>query len=219
MRLFPSAGGARWAPRLFSILLFALLCAVIAYWALRLFEPPVRIAPSGSLAATGAVASLGPAQNLFGRTGAGNAPVAQAISSNFKVLGVIADTERGAAVISVEGRPAEAFGVGMQIDDNHQLKAVSPTEVVILRGNEEIRLEAPALTDIAILTSGPAAGAASADNARPAPPMRPLPPAGAAAAPAEQEAPRPVVRRPPATNPRPQIPGERAPATPAENAR
>ncbi|MBE0594906.1 MAG: hypothetical protein IH616_21185, partial [Gemmatimonadales bacterium] len=93
MRLFPSAGGARWAPRLLSVLLFALLCAVIAYWGLRLLEPPVRIAPSGSLAATETVASLGPAQNLFGRTGANDGPVAQAVSSNFKVLGVIADPE------------------------------------------------------------------------------------------------------------------------------
>ena len=82
MRLFPSAGGARWAPRLLSVLLFALLCAVIAYWALRLFEPPVRIAPSGSLAATGNVASLGPAHNLFGRTGACTGPVVEAISSS-----------------------------------------------------------------------------------------------------------------------------------------
>ncbi len=217
MRLFPSAGGARWAPRLLSVLLFALLCAVVAYWALRLFEPPVRVAPSGSLAATGAVASLGPAHTLFGRTGTNDGPVVQAISSSFKVLGVIADTERGAAVISVEGRPAEAFGVGMRIDDNHRLKTVTATEVVILRGDEEIRVEAPALTDIAILTAGPASGAASAPDSRPAPPMRPLPPAGAAAAVPEQAAPRPVVRRP-TSDPRPQIPGEQ-PAPPAENAR
>src|SRR5690606_24578830 len=143
MRLFPSAGGARWAPRVLSVLLFALLCAIVAYWALRLLEPPVRIAPSGSLAAAETVASLGPAQTLFGRTGTAAAPVAQAVASNFKVLGVIADAERGAAIISIDGGPPEAFGAGMQIDDNHKLKAVSAKEVIVLRGSEEIRLDAP----------------------------------------------------------------------------
>lgn len=204
MRLFPSASGARWAPRLLSILLFALLCAIVAYWALRLFEPPVRIAPSGSLAAAETVTSLGPAQTLFGRAGGNDAPVAQAISSNFKVLGVIADNERGAAVISIEGRPPQAFGVGMRIDDNHKLKAVSANEVVIQRGSEEIHVEAPALTDVAILSSGPAPGAASEPDSRPAPPPRPLPPSGAAAAtPEPDDRPaRPVPRRPqpPPTN-------------------
>ncbi len=205
MRLFPSAGGARWAPRVLSVLLFALLCAIVAYWALRLLEPPVRIAPSGSLAAAETVASLGPAQTLFGRTGTAAAPVAQAVASNFKVLGVIADAERGAAIISIDGGPPEAFGAGMQIDDNHKLKAVSAKEVIVLRGSEEIRLDAPPLTDIAILTSGPAPDTGGA-AARPAPPPRPLPPAGAAAAQPEQgEAPpRPVQRRPqpPAENAR-----------------
>lgn len=179
MRLFPSAGGARWAPRLLSVLLFALLCAIVAYWALRLLEPPVRIAPSGSLAAAEAVGSLGPAQTLFGRAGTSDAPVARALASNFKVLGVIADTERGAAIISIDGRPAEAYGVGMQIDDNHKLKAVSAREVVILRGGEEIRVDAPALTDIAILTSGPAAAAAPEQDGGPPRPVqrRPQPPA------------------------------------------
>ncbi len=200
MRLFPSAGGARWAPRLLSVLLFALLCAIVAYWALRLLEPPVRIAPSGSLAAAEAVGSLGPAQTLFGRAGTSDAPVARALASNFKVLGVIADTERGAAIISIDGRPAEAYGVGMQIDDNHKLKAVSAREVVILRGGEEIRVDAPAITDIAILTSGPAPGSPRPADGRPAPPPRPLPPAGAAAAAAAPEQdggpPRPVQRRP-----------------------
>jgi len=206
MRLFPSAGGARWAPRLLSVLLFALLCAVVAYWALRLLEPPVRIAPSGSLAAAETVASLGPAQTLFGRTGGNDAPVAQAISSNFKVLGVIADNERGAAVISVEGRPPQAFGVGMQIDDNHKLGSVSSSEVVILRGSEEIHVDAPALTDMAILTSGPTPGTPVGDESRPAPPLRPLPPAGAAAATPEQDD-------------RPARPVPRRPQPPAENAR
>lgn len=206
MRLFPSAGGARWAPRVLSVLLFALLCAIVAYWALRLLEPPVRIAPSGSLAAAETVASLGPAQTLFGRTGAAPTPVAQAVASNFKVLGVIADIERGAAIISVDGQPPVAYGVGMEIDGKHTIKAVTAREVVILRDGEELRLEAPPLTDVAILTSGPAPGSTVGDDARPAPPPRPLPPAGAAAARPEQaEAPaRPVQRRPqpPAENAR-----------------
>ncbi len=196
MRLFPSAGGARRAPRLVSVLLFALLCAVIAYWMLRLLEPPVRIAPSGSLAAAETIASLGPAQTLFGRAGAGEGPVVQAVASNFKVLGVIADTQRGAAIIAVDGGAAEVFGVGMQIDDTHRLKSVSATEVVIQRGAEEIRIDAPAQSDVAILSSGPAPGAPGAADSRPMPPARPLPPSGAAAAVREQDAPRPVVRRP-----------------------
>lgn len=182
MRLLPSTGGTRRVTRSLSVLLFALLCATVAYWALQLLAPAVRIAPAGSLAGAEAATSPGLAQALFGRTGAATteAAPAQAGATDIKVLGVIASTERGAAVISVDGRPAEAIGVGDRIDDTHRLKAVSAREVVVVRNDEtELRVPAPEPPDVAILTSGPAPGASPA---REAPPPRPLPPAGAAAA-------------------------------------
>jgi len=180
MRIVQSAGSGRWAPRLASLVLFALLCAIVAYWSMRLLEPPVRIAPAGSLAGRDLSAGLPQAATLFGRAGAGDGAVARAVASNFKLLGLIADPDRGAAILSVDGRPAEAFGVGAKIDDTHTLKSVDRSGAVISHGAEEIRLDAPETASLDILTSGPAPGGGTPPGAV-APPARPLPPSGAAA--------------------------------------
>src|SRR5690606_3986963 len=80
------------------------------------------------------------------RAGASAGPVAGPPASNLTVLGLIAETERAAATSSTDGRPAVAYGVGMQIRGNHTLKAVSAREVVILPVGVEICVDAPALT-------------------------------------------------------------------------
>lgn len=202
MRLFRPSGSASWAPRWAAVVLFAALCAVIAYWVLRISQPAVRIAPADTLAGSQTEISTARAQALFGAAGASDTPVVEPVSSDFHVVGVIADQARGAAIISIEGRPGAAYGVGMAIDDQHTLESVSAEEVVILRGSERIHVAAPALSSAAILTSGQPEDDAQGNSqpaVQPAVQLLPLPPAGAAAAVQGEDEARPEAETAPGT--------------------
>ena len=178
----------RWTSLAASFLSAAVLCGVIAYWAMILSAPRIAIAPAGSLIDRGAPSDLGPAQRLFGQVA--GAAAASAAPSNITVIGIVASSRNGSAILVVDGKPARPVGVGEEVEPGLKLISVSATEVVLERDGVQLRLPAPAGADLEVLTRG-------ADPAGPGPELAPpaaqapaaLPSAAPAAAPAPANTP------------------------------
>lgn len=147
-------------PGLTSFFLFVALCAASAYWAMLLFKPAVRpvAAPSqASQPAIGVEAALG----LFG----GNASVA--VASNFQLKGVVvADVEReSVALLSADGKPAQAIAVGAEVLPGVTVKEVHAQYVLLSDAGVIKRVELPES----------AQGQTNLDVASRAPPPMPAP--------------------------------------------
>jgi general secretion pathway protein C len=131
----------------------ALLAAIsAAYWFLKSTQ-----AHSVSIAAPQASSALAPLdpQSVARALGGGKAvPAAGAGSPNpgptpFVLLGVLAEgSHGGAALISVDGKPAKPYAVGASVDGNLVLKSVSGRRAMLATGVNDpaqITLELPAL--------------------------------------------------------------------------
>ena len=203
MRFKSPAATGRWAPHLAATVLFAALCGIATYWGLQLFAPRMAIAPAGSLVDWQKAPDLAAASRLFGLPpSAVQARRATAVASNIKVIGVAASSQRGSAILSVDGKPAKAFLAGDKIDDHATLVEVRPEVVIIEQAGGRVELPTPDRPDPALLSAGPAAAGSAPSAAAPvagvpvAPRLPPVPP-------------RPV---PPAPPPPAAVPQAAAPA-------
>ncbi len=125
-------------PELTSFVLFIALCAASAYWAMALFKPavrPVAAPPQASQPVIGIEAALG----LFG----GNASVA--VASNFLLKGVIvADVAReSVAILSADGKPAQAIAIGAEVLPGVSVKEVHGQYVLLSDAGVIKRVELP----------------------------------------------------------------------------
>lgn len=123
-------------PLICSVAAVAALSASLAYWGLQLFKPKQRpIAPPP--VAQAPEVNVDAARGLFG----GQTAVAQV--SNYQLRGVVAAANgRGsAAIISADGQPAQAYGVGKEIAPGVTVKDVQPRFVTLMEGGIQKRLE------------------------------------------------------------------------------
>lgn len=187
----------RWTSLAASFLSAAVLCGVIAYWAMILSAPRIAIAPAGSLIDRGAPSDLGPAQRLFGQI-AGAAASSATAASNITVIGIVVSSRNGSAILVVDGKPARPVGVGEEVEPGLKLTSVSATEVVLERDGVKLRLPAPAGADPEVLTRGADPAGPGPETIAPVsatPATLPAPaaaPSAAPAAPAVAPAPAPV---------------------------
>ncbi len=157
-----------WAWWLASALALCLLVAVVTYWASIWLAPPVRIAPAGTLSDSSGPTNLAPARSLFGQLPpAAAARDAAPVSSNIRVLGILAAGPRGSALLSVDGRPGKAHAVGDLVDGKLRVLAIDAREVRLGDDQGGLRqsLPAPARADLAVLTRGPAPAAGNPTGA------------------------------------------------------
>lgn len=196
MRIRPTSsirtlGWQAWAA---SLLLFALLCAIVAYWAGLLLAPRAPLAPSGSLVDSRALPELRQAASVFGLDGS----AAPAQPSNIQVSGIVAAGARGSAILAIDGKPPKAYAVGETIGAGQRVIAVRSDAVVIANGDAQVELPAPPAASIAVLTSGPNPNAPRADAPAQFAPAGTAPGVSPAAAPAglPQFFPRPAAAPP-----------------------
>lgn len=154
-----------WTVRGATFALWALAAASAAWWGLQLGG-----GGSGRAAPLAAARSVPPADpaaiaRLLGSTpAAAEAAVAApqpAFASRFQLVGVVAESHsgRGAALISVDGKPARPYRAGTAIEEGVILQSVQGRQAVLAaRGHGPITLELPALK---------AAGAAQTPTAAP----------------------------------------------------
>ncbi|MGV3493991.1 MAG: type II secretion system protein N [Ramlibacter sp.] len=146
---------AAWPVRGATFALWALAAASSAYWALKLGGAS---APVGApLQAPRAIAAADPAAiaRLLGATpsaaAAPSAGAAPTLASRLKLVGVVAGERsgRGAAVLSVDGKPARPYRVGTAIEDGLVLQSVHGRTAVFaaaVQGPPLLTLELPAPT-------------------------------------------------------------------------
>jgi general secretion pathway protein C len=174
-----------WAVRGSTFALWALAAASAGYWGLKLAgrAAPATAAPL----ATRAAAAPDPAAvaRLLGAnpgTSVVAAPV-PSLASRFALVGVAAHASGGgAALISIDGKPAKPYRVGSTVEEGLVLQAVKGRQAVLGSGREgpaALTLELPQRT---AANSAPAAGV-------PMPPPQPGVPPGMAPPPTLRTAP------------------------------
>ncbi len=140
----------RWVIRGSSFTVWALAAASAVFWGLRLAQPaPV---PSVEVAA-GATLEADPAAvaRFLGATQGPVAvlPGAPALASRLSLIGVVADGHQwGAALISVDGKPAHPYRVGATLEDGVVLLAVDRRRALLGPSRDAeptLTLELPAL--------------------------------------------------------------------------
>ena len=142
-----------WWPRIAAFVLAGLAGASAVYWGLK--WPGAGVSPG---AASVLVADAAPAdpQALARALGGGNAvaapPAAVAAASvagRLSLVGVVANRSRGgAALISIDGKPARPYRVGARVDDALVLQSVAPRRAVLansLQGPASLTLDLPLL--------------------------------------------------------------------------
>ena len=142
-----------WWPRIAAFVLAGLAGASAVYWGLKW---PGASAPSS--AASMALADAAPTnpQALARALGGGNvvaappaAVAAASVAGRLSLVGVVANRSRGgAALISIDGKPAQPYRVGARVDDALVLQSVAPRRAVLadsLEGPASLTLELPPL--------------------------------------------------------------------------
>lgn len=126
-------------PLLLNVILFALLCMVISYWAIQIFQPKLRpvVAP---VIAESFEPGVGQWGNVFGQ-----APVASVAPSNYQLKGVVvaARASDSAAIIVTEGKPPLAIGIGKEIASNVTLQEVHTDHIMVSEAGMQKRIDLP----------------------------------------------------------------------------
>ena len=114
-------------PVLVTFVLFIALCASGAYWFLQFWRPPVRAVAAPVASATNDV-SLDAAATLFG-----GRPAAVGVASNFQLKGVVVagNGRESVAILSADGKPAQAVGLNTEFQPGVVVKEVHPQYVLL----------------------------------------------------------------------------------------
>jgi general secretion pathway protein C len=143
---------ASWTVRGATFALWLLAAASAAYWALQLGSAPRRSAPVAQGARGPSAVDPAAITRLLGggvvAAGVAAAPI-PTLASRFILVGVAAQARSGdgAAVISVDGRPARPFRVGSFVDQGILLQSVQGRRAVLAAlpdGPPLVVLELPA---------------------------------------------------------------------------
>jgi general secretion pathway protein C len=119
-----------WWHRFVTLCLAALATGSAAYWALKSVSSGPAVPASGTAQMTVATPNPQAITRLLGGTpvapAAGKLAVADTSGDRLKLTGVVAGrSDRGYALISVDGKPARPFGVGSQVTDTLVLRSVA----------------------------------------------------------------------------------------------
>jgi general secretion pathway protein C len=137
----------RWAVAGATFALWALVAASAVFWGLK-FTARTSSGPGVPMAArsTAPADPVAVARLLGASPAAAQAPVSAA--SRFSLVGVVADPRhRGAALISVDGKPPKPFRIGSSVDDRLVLQSVGSRKAVLgesATGPATVTLELPA---------------------------------------------------------------------------
>jgi general secretion pathway protein C len=159
---------------------FALVMAIAAYWAVKIFTPSPTAAPPPLPPPPVRDPDPVAAARMFGKV-----ERVQTVATNVQAIGAFAAGRDSSAVLSVDGRPARVFLLGQEVAPGMKLVSVTAEAVVLDVGGarQEVRLPAravaafggapppPNFTREGNTLTAPSAGAV-------APPGRPNLPAG-----------------------------------------
>jgi general secretion pathway protein C len=119
----------------------AIVCALAAYWAIKIITPPPTAAPPPLAASPAREPDPVLSARLFGLV---QAPQQAVAASNIQVVGLFAAGKHSSAVLVVDGKPARAYGVGQEIAPGTRLAEVQRDGVFLESGGarQEVRMAA-----------------------------------------------------------------------------
>lgn len=133
--------------------MLAIVCAIAAYWGVRILTPP----PSAAPPPLAAPPPREPDPMLMARMmGLIQQPAQAAIAANIQVSGLFAAGASSSAVLVVDGKPARAFVLGQEVAPGTRLVEVSAEGVVFETATGRQHLPAPARPAAALATGAPA---------------------------------------------------------------
>ena len=126
-------------PVLLSFCCFLLLCASVAFWAMRMFKGQPR-GVSSSVASQ----SFEPAAGMWGGV-FGESQSSQAAPSNYQLKGVILSRAGlpSVALVVADGKPAKPVRVGEEVVPGVQVREISARSVQLAEGGILRRIEMP----------------------------------------------------------------------------
>jgi general secretion pathway protein C len=126
-------------PQVVSFILFIVLCASAAYWAMQLFKPPVRPVAAPPRVAKAEIKPESAAA-LFG---GGRTKVA--VASNYQLHGVVVSGtgSESVAILSADGKPAQAVRMEKEVMPGVTVKEVHRDYVLLSEGGVTKRVELP----------------------------------------------------------------------------
>ena len=172
---------------LIHIAMIAVVCAIGAYWGVRILTPQPTAAPPPLAAPPPRSPDPMLAARMFGLVQQAQARVA----TNIQVAGIFAAGDQSAAVLTVDGKPPRVFVLGQEVTAGNRLAEVTAEQVVLETQGGRQELRVPPARPVASLANGAPArayvmdgntlsptGSAGAPGAVPAPPpvMQPAPP-------------------------------------------
>lgn len=142
-------------PHWAALVLSALAAGSAVHWGLKWPASTAATTPESSMGwpVNGAdpavlARALGAASKGTGTSDVRAAPVVVSASSRLSLVGVVANAHQGgAALISVDGKPARPFRVGAQVEGDWRLQSVTPRRAVLAvnaGGTDTVTLELPA---------------------------------------------------------------------------
>lgn len=134
---------------LLHLIMLALVCAIAAYWAIRIMTPPPATMPPLQPAAAPREAEPVLAARMFGLIQAAPAQVAM----NVQALGAFAAGRDSAAVLAVDGKPARVYLLNQELTGGVKLVEVRKDAVAIEQGG--VRREIALPTQQALSLGGP----------------------------------------------------------------
>ena len=116
----------RWAPRLATLLLWALAGATAVYWGLKLSASPGGTAPAAAAPEPVVTDTQALARLLGASPVLAAAEAAPSAASRFVLMGVLAGTASGggAALIAGDGKPAKPYRVGANVEPGLVLQSL-----------------------------------------------------------------------------------------------
>ena len=126
-------------PLLITFLLFIALCASAAYWSLQLVRPPARPLAVPVVAAPVEL-PLDVAALLFG-----GRPQAVGAASNYQLKGVVvaANGRESVAILSADGKPAQAVGLNTEFQPGVSVREVHAQYILLSEGGVMKRVTLP----------------------------------------------------------------------------
>lgn len=138
----------RWAVAGSTFLVWALVAGSAAYWGLKMSARSAAAPIARPITRAPAAADPVAVARLMGASpAAAGTPAAPSLASRFALIGVVANaSHQGAALISVDGKPAKPYRVGASIEEGLVLQSVASRRAVLATnpdGPPAVTLELP----------------------------------------------------------------------------
>jgi general secretion pathway protein C len=148
------------------LLAFSALAACLAYWAMQLLAPQAPVASSGVVAEKSATLDLSGAGNLFGSTTKTSTAAAPTPAISIQIQGLIATRPmaKASAILTVDGRPPQAFALGDSLGNGTRLLEITPAGIVIEKDGQKNTIALPARQTVASLSQAGAAASNKSAN-------------------------------------------------------